>query len=60
MRNLMDLDTDGDGKLTKEEAADLPQSFFDRLDSDRDGSLSTEEVNALRSRGGGGGPGRGF
>ncbi|MFV1964212.1 MAG: HlyD family efflux transporter periplasmic adaptor subunit [Pirellulaceae bacterium] len=58
MRNLMEMDKDGDGKVTKEEAPDLPEMFFDRIDSDGDGAVSQEEIDAMRSRFGGGGGGR--
>ena len=41
-------DANGDGKLTKEEAAKLPAvgSKFDELDKNKDGSLSLEEFAA--------------
>ncbi|HEX6703967.1 MAG TPA: EF-hand domain-containing protein [Albitalea sp.] len=41
-------DANGDGKLSKEEAAKLPAvgSKFDELDKDKDGSLSPEEFSA--------------
>jgi HlyD family secretion protein len=65
-RDLMEMDQDGDGKVTREEAPDLPEMVFERMDSDGDGAVSQEEIDAMRSRFGGGegpggsGPGRGF
>jgi hypothetical protein len=68
-------DTDGDGKMSKEEAGMPYSMFFDRLDSDKDGLVDQTEAEAaiemmkqMRSRaregggaggGGPGGPGRG-
>ncbi len=42
------LDRDGDGKLSREEVADLPRlrAGFDTLDTDRDGLISPEELRA--------------
>jgi Ca2+-binding EF-hand superfamily protein len=41
-------DSNGDGKLSKEESARLPeiQANFETLDKDKDGSLSMAEFNA--------------
>ena len=41
-------DTNGDGKLSKEEAANMPAiaARFDELDKDKDGFLSLEEFAA--------------
>ena len=47
------------GKVTKEEFSG-PEQLFDRLDADKDGSISKEEAEALgkgRRRPEGGGPG---
>jgi Ca2+-binding EF-hand superfamily protein len=49
---LQRADTNGDGKLSKEEAPPLVRDQFDRLDRDRDGFLTMQEVLE-------GGPGRG-
>jgi Ca2+-binding EF-hand superfamily protein len=42
------VDADGNGKLSKEEAARLPAiaDKFDTLDKDKDGALSAEEFSA--------------
>lgn len=62
-RNLMQFDANGDKKLTKEELPEPMQGFFDRLDSNSDGSVDAQEVAAARQRmqggGGDGGPGAG-
>lgn len=58
--NLMDMDRDGDGKVSREEAPEQMQSFFDRADGNSDGFIDKAEAAALRSRmQGGGGPGGG-
>ena len=59
-------DTDGDGKLTKDEVGQPYSFFFQNIDSDKDGFLSTEEadkaIKDMKKRmsqmqgGGGGGP----
>ena len=57
-------DTDGDGKLTKDEAGVPYTYFFDTIDTDGDGFLSESEADASiaamkkRAAGGGGGGGR--
>jgi uncharacterized membrane protein YgcG len=56
-----DLDKDKDGKLTKEEAPERMQQFFDRVDADKDGFISLSEWAANQQRRkqaqpGGGGP----
>ncbi|REK12903.1 MAG: efflux RND transporter periplasmic adaptor subunit [Planctomycetota bacterium] len=66
---LMSADADGDGKVSREEAPEQVQNFFDRIDSDSDGFISSSEAAAAaaaRKRmqeqaagGGPGGPGRG-
>lgn len=58
--NLMELDKDKDGKVSREEAPEQMQGFFDRLDSNADGAIDQAEVDAMRARRGGGeggGPG---
>jgi hypothetical protein len=43
----MRLDTDGDGKVAKEELSAGVQSLFDDGDTDKDGAISREEAEAL-------------
>lgn len=59
-------DTDADGKLTKEEVGSPFSMFFDRVDGDKDGFLSVEELDKsiqmmkrMRAGGGMGGGGMG-
>ncbi len=46
--SFMRLDENADGKVSREEAARMPEisDKFDALDKDRDGFLSAEEVEA--------------
>ena len=57
-------DTDGDGKLTKDEAGSPYTFFFDRIDTDSDGFLSAAEadksIQQMKKRMQGGGGGGGF
>jgi hypothetical protein len=58
---LMDADSNGDGKITKSEAPEWMQHFFDRIDSNSDGVLDEKEQQATgrgMGRGMGGGRGR--
>jgi hypothetical protein len=57
-----ELDKDGDGKVSKEEAPERMQRFFDRIDTNGDGFIDEEEQEESRRRreerqnnGGGGG-----
>jgi RND family efflux transporter MFP subunit len=52
------FDTNKDGKVSKEEAPEMMQRFFDRIDTNGDGMLDQDEIRAMRNRGGGPG-GRG-
>ena len=59
---IQQKDTDGDGKLTKDEVGSPYSMFFDRIDTDNDGFLTTVEadkaIQQMKSRmqpGGGGG-----
>ena len=55
---MMQNDTDGDGKISADEAPERMQGFFDRLDGDKDGFLTKEEITEASNRWSGGG-GRG-
>lgn len=41
---LMEYDKNGDGKLAREEVPERMQNFFERLDADKDGFLTKEEL----------------
>lgn len=47
---LQRLDSNNDGKISREEAPERLRENFDRIDRDSDGSLSREELNAMRQR----------
>ncbi|MEN1925901.1 EF-hand domain-containing protein [Luteimonas sp. MJ293] len=53
-----DLDTDGDGNLSRAEAAGLPQlaQVFDQADADGDGVLTPQEYQAWAASQGAGAP----
>jgi Ca2+-binding EF-hand superfamily protein len=51
------FDKDGDGKLTKEEASQLPEQVFNRMDSNQDGAIDASELAKL-SAGAGRPPGQ--
>jgi len=55
-QRMLENDADGDGKISKAEAPERMQGFFDNLDSNSDGYVTTEELEAMskRWRGGGG------
>ena len=47
---IKEKDTDGDGKLTKDEAGTPYSYFFDRVDTDSDGFLNEKELDtSIRS-----------
>ncbi len=46
----MQLDSDGDGKVSKDEAPEQMKSYFDRLDTNGDGFIDAEEIAAMRRR----------
>ncbi|MFZ7096755.1 EF-hand domain-containing protein [Luteimonas dalianensis] len=53
-----DLDTDGDGNLSRQEAAALPElaSIFDQADADGDGNLTPQEYQQYAASQGAGSP----
>ncbi len=61
--NLMQLDKDGDGKISKDEAPEPMQQYFDMMDANKDGFIDRAEATkatAMRraaGQGGAGGPG---
>jgi HlyD family secretion protein len=61
--NLMSNDKDGDGKVSRDEAAALPPQIFERMDANTDGFIDQAEIDTARQRfpggGGQGGPGGG-
>lgn len=56
---LEQYDKDNDGKISKEEAPEQMQAFFDTVDKDGDGFLSKEEMDAMGGFGRGRGGNRG-
>jgi hypothetical protein len=56
----MQFDADGDGRVTKQEAPERMQRFFDHMDSNGDGAIDEAEIEEMRNRyRGGPGSGRG-
>lgn len=51
-RHAMKVDTDGDGVVTREEAASFPRlaSSFDQIDTNKDGKLGADEMQAWRAQ----------
>lgn len=47
VERLQQLDADGDGRLSREEAPPRMQQFFDRLDVDGDGYVTMQELAAM-------------
>ena len=56
---MMQNDKDGDGKVSTDEAPERMRGFFDRLDGDKDGFLTKEEMTEASKRFSGGGGRRG-
>lgn len=48
--DLKTLDTDGDGKLSLEEAPERMKESFSKIDTDGDGSISAAELGAIRRK----------
>ena len=48
---IADMDKDGDGKISKDEAGPRLKENFDRIDKDGDGFITKEEIEALRGAG---------
>jgi Ca2+-binding EF-hand superfamily protein len=45
------IDSNGDGKISKEEFVSAPTVMFDRFDADKNGELDAKELEAARSAG---------
>ncbi len=55
IERLKQADTDGDGKISKEEAPERLQAAFDRIDEDTDGFLGADELRKMAEQRGRGG-----
>jgi HlyD family secretion protein len=59
--DMKELDKDGDKKISREEAPERMQQFFEYMDTDKDGFIDAKELAAAQARArqmeGGGGPG---
>lgn len=47
---LMQMDQDGDGKVSRDEAPERMREFFDRIDGNGDGFIDAAEIGAMRDR----------
>ena len=54
---MMSNDKNKDGKVSRDEAPEGMQNFFDRIDANGDGFIDQAELDARRGGGGGGGGG---
>lgn len=50
IKRWLQMDKNGDGKLTKNESTGLMKRFFDRNDANKDGFLDRQELRALQQR----------
>jgi Ca2+-binding EF-hand superfamily protein len=50
-KRLMQLDKDGNGELTADELPERAKGMLDRLDRDKSGSISKEELDQIGQRG---------
>jgi hypothetical protein len=48
--SLSDLDKDGDGRISRDEAPEPMKAGFDRIDGNQDGFLDPSEMEALRAK----------
>ena len=51
--DIMKMDTDGDGKVSKEEAPERMRPFFDQIDPNGDGFIDAEEAKKMKRPAGG-------
>ena len=49
----MSRDTDGDGKLSREELELMPRERFEQMDRNGDGFIDAEEIDSMAVRSGG-------
>ena len=47
---FMRFDTDGDGRISREEAPEQMKSRFARIDANGDGSIDADELRAMAER----------
>ena len=59
VERIMARDTDGDGKVSKEEAGEQMGRFFGRMDADSDGFVTKAEIENMAQQFGGGRRGAG-
>ena len=49
---MMRWDADGDGRLTRDEAPERMRDRFDRIDTNSDGFIDPDEIEAMGGRSG--------